>query len=133
MSELVKVWDEKGEMFEVTSLNARDLVTHKGFHRTQPVVIERKNDAGKVEKVAEPAPSKEDEFDPLEANLEQIESFTREQCMQVADALFETKLPKNMNKAEMQAKLAQLRDDEKAALEAAAAAGEAGDDENDED
>lgn len=36
---LVKVWSPKGELFELSKPNARDLVSHCGFTYTQPIVI----------------------------------------------------------------------------------------------
>ena len=36
MSQLIQVWDKNGEMFEVSPLNAHDLITHNGWTRVPP-------------------------------------------------------------------------------------------------
>lgn len=57
---LVKVYSPKGELFEVTKVNARDLTTHAGFTTTPPngVVCEAPADNSKEEAEAAAAAAK---------------------------------------------------------------------------
>lgn len=103
---LTKVWDLEGNMHEVRPLNARDLCTHLGWYRKKPIVVERKG----AEKTVTPVKTEEETFDPATFDLDQISTLSKDQCMAVAEAVFNTKLPKAMNKAEMQSRLMEMRD-----------------------
>ena len=103
---LTKVWDLEGNMHEVRPLNARDLCTHLGWHRKKPIVIKAKGAADTVV----PANTEAEAFDPTTFDLDKISELSKDQCILVAEAVFNTKLPKAMNKAEMQSRLMEMRD-----------------------
>lgn len=85
----VVVYDKKGEAFEMSKMNARDLVDHMGWSFSKPTVIEKivevPAEPAAEEPAAEEAPAEEEEAEEAASEEEDDAPVTAEDFAHLKD------------------------------------------------